>query len=107
MPGGHGVLLKQVLAHVGHTGPGSGVTRARRTRLGGGPHSPDGPPGPDTWSGAHEPAVQALLRIGTEGAYEHVLAFCCGTKHFYPWHVGALDAVAAARGIRLGPQLAF
>ncbi|KUL63328.1 HEAT repeat domain-containing protein [Streptomyces sp. NRRL S-1521] len=59
--------------------------------------------GPDTWFGAHEPAVQALLRIGTEEAYEHVLAFCFGTKHFYTWHVGALDAVAAARGIRLGP----
>ncbi|MFH8609992.1 HEAT repeat domain-containing protein [Streptomyces sp. NPDC018029] len=59
--------------------------------------------GPDTWFGAHEPAVQALLRIGTEEAYEHVLAFCYGTKHFDTWHVGALDAVAAARGIRLGP----
>ncbi|WP_219686602.1 HEAT repeat domain-containing protein [Streptomyces anatolicus] len=59
--------------------------------------------GPDTWSGAHEPAVQALLRIGTEEAYEQVLAFCYGTKHFYAWHVGAIDAVAAARGIRLGP----
>ncbi|MCL7429174.1 HEAT repeat domain-containing protein [Streptomyces sp. YS415] len=58
--------------------------------------------GPDTWFGAHEPAVQALLRIGTEEAYEHVLAFCSGTKHFDTWHVGALDAVAAARGIRLG-----
>ncbi|MFK4070845.1 HEAT repeat domain-containing protein [Streptomyces sp. NPDC029674] len=59
--------------------------------------------GPDTWFGAHEPAVQALLRIGTEEAYEHVLAFCSRTKHFYTWHVGALDAVAAARGVRLGP----
>ncbi|WP_157855894.1 HEAT repeat domain-containing protein [Streptomyces aureocirculatus] len=59
--------------------------------------------GPDSWFGAHEPAVQALLRIGTEEAYEHVLSFCYGTKHFYTWHVGALDAVAAARGIRLGP----
>ncbi|MFH8791937.1 HEAT repeat domain-containing protein [Streptomyces sp. NPDC017941] len=59
--------------------------------------------GPDTWFRAHEPAVQALLRIGTEEAYEHVLAFCYGTKHFYPWHVDALDAVATARGIRLGP----
>ncbi|GHE86301.1 hypothetical protein GCM10018785_62550 [Streptomyces longispororuber] len=59
--------------------------------------------GPNSWFGAHEPAVQALLRIGTEEAHEHVLAFCYGTKHFYPWHVGALDAVAAARGIRFGP----
>ncbi|MFI7316729.1 HEAT repeat domain-containing protein [Streptomyces venezuelae] len=59
--------------------------------------------GPNSWFGAHEAAVQALLRIGTEEAYEHVLAFCFGTKHFYPWHVGALDAVAAARGVRLGP----
>lgn len=59
--------------------------------------------GPDSWFGAHEPAVQALLRIGTEEAYEHVLAFCYGTKHFYTWHVGALDAIAAARGVRLGP----
>ncbi|MEW2389328.1 HEAT repeat domain-containing protein [Streptomyces venezuelae] len=58
--------------------------------------------GPNSWFGAHEPAVQALLRIGTEEAYEHVLAFCYDTKHFYTWHVGALDAVAAARGIRLG-----
>ncbi|MEU6994651.1 HEAT repeat domain-containing protein [Streptomyces sp. NPDC046465] len=58
---------------------------------------------PGSWSGAHEPAADALLKIGTDEAYEHVLAFCRRATHFYDWHVHALDVIAQARGVRLGP----
>lgn len=56
---------------------------------------------PGSWSGAHEPAA-ALLKIGTDEAYEHVLVFCRRTTHFYDWHVDALDVIAEARGVRFG-----
>ncbi|MEU1115610.1 MULTISPECIES: HEAT repeat domain-containing protein [unclassified Streptomyces] len=59
---------------------------------------------PGSWSGAHEPAVTALLRIGTAETHEHVLAFCRRSTHFYPWRVHALDVIAEAHGVRLGPQ---
>ncbi|MFD9908652.1 HEAT repeat domain-containing protein [Streptomyces sp. NPDC059063] len=59
--------------------------------------------GPDTWFGAHEAAVRALLRIGTGEAHELVLTHCRDAPHKYSWHVEALDAVARARGITLGP----
>ncbi|MEU6124867.1 HEAT repeat domain-containing protein [Streptomyces sp. NPDC047123] len=58
---------------------------------------------PGSWFGAHEPAAAALLEIGTHEAHEHVLAFCRRTSNFYGWHVHALDVIAEARGIRLGP----
>lgn len=59
--------------------------------------------GPGAWFGAQEAAVHALLRIGTAEAHEHVLAFCHRAAHFSSWHVEALDVVAEARGVRLGP----
>ncbi|MER5298656.1 HEAT repeat domain-containing protein [Streptomyces lasiicapitis] len=59
--------------------------------------------GPDAWFGAQEAAVHALLEIGTDEAHEHVLAYCRRMTHFYDWHVEAVNAVAEARGVRLGP----
>lgn len=59
--------------------------------------------GPDAWSGAQEAAVRALLAIGTDEAHEHVLAHCRTREHFSTWCVEAVNAVAEARGIRLGP----
>lgn len=58
---------------------------------------------PDAWFGAQEAAVRALLEIGTDEAHEHVLAYCRRATHFYDWHVEAVNAIAEARGIRLGP----
>ncbi|GHC55092.1 HEAT repeat domain-containing protein [Streptomyces flavofungini] len=57
----------------------------------------------DMGSGIREAAVRALLRIGTDEAHEHVLAHCYAATHLYSWHVEALDVIAEARGIRLGP----
>ncbi|MEU4932558.1 HEAT repeat domain-containing protein [Streptomyces yokosukanensis] len=59
--------------------------------------------GPGSWSGAHEAAVRALLKIGTAEAHERVLAYCRTMTYLYDWHVEALDAVAEARAVRLGP----
>ncbi|MFD9886083.1 HEAT repeat domain-containing protein [Streptomyces alboflavus] len=59
--------------------------------------------GPDSWSGAQEAAVRALLEIGTGEAHEHVLAYCRRAEHFYDWHVEAVNAIAEARGVGLGP----
>ncbi|MEL3948711.1 HEAT repeat domain-containing protein [Streptomyces sp. LNU-CPARS28] len=59
--------------------------------------------GPDSWSGAQEAAVRALLDIGTGEAHEHVLAYCRRAEHFYDWHVEAVNAIAEARGVGLGP----
>ncbi|QDQ14226.1 HEAT repeat domain-containing protein [Streptomyces spectabilis] len=50
-----------------------------------------------------EAAVRGLLRIGTDEAHEHVLAHCLAETHLYHWHVEALDVIAEARGVRLGP----
>ncbi|MDO0936611.1 HEAT repeat domain-containing protein [Streptomyces sp. DG2A-72] len=58
--------------------------------------------GPGSWSGAHEAALRSLLRIGTAEAHEHVLAYCRTMTYLYDWQVEALDAVAEARGVRLG-----
>ncbi|GGS15635.1 hypothetical protein GCM10010252_63830 [Streptomyces aureoverticillatus] len=57
----------------------------------------------DMGPGIHEAAVRALLKIGTDEAHEHVLAHCRTMTHLYDWHVEALDAIAEARGVRLGP----
>ncbi|EPH39743.1 HEAT repeat domain-containing protein [Streptomyces aurantiacus] len=57
----------------------------------------------DMWLGIREAAVRALLKIGTDEAHEHVLAFCRAATHFYGWHIEALDVIAEARGVRLGP----
>ncbi|MFD0412620.1 HEAT repeat domain-containing protein [Streptomyces sp. NPDC127108] len=59
--------------------------------------------GPDAWFGAQEAAVRALLEIGTGEAHEHVLAYCRRAEHFYGWHVEAVNAIAEARGVGLGP----
>ncbi|MVO86409.1 HEAT repeat domain-containing protein [Streptomyces sp. p1417] len=58
---------------------------------------------PDTWTGAHEPAAHALLKIGTKEAHDHVLTHCLTGTYLRDWQVAALDAIAEARGVRLGP----
>lgn len=55
---------------------------------------------PEAWHGAREPAVRALLSVGTDEAYEHVLAYCLTLTELADWHVEALAAVAGARARR-------